>query len=296
MTTPDITIQAVPSFAILSPARPRPITEVPGPSLLRNLAERGAVLLRGFQVDLKGFAALVHGVSKRTTMDPARDWFAPGVQRVDSGTAAIGLHCENGTTPNPPDVVWFYCAVAARTGSQTTLCDGFDAWSRLAPSVRELFLKREVTFSRRVPEELWVPYLRHEHRALPEGPNIDQVVLDGLEWGRRGTRMTLDQGRNLLLEVTTPMVHATHFGTRLAWANSLLGPSYNYQPPIMTLDDGSPIPEWAMEEVQRATAPCISEIPWQDGDVIAIDNTRTMHGRRVITDSRRQLYTALSYI
>ena len=36
------------------------------------------------------------------------------------------------------------------------------------------------------------------------------------------------------------------------------------------------------------------EVPWQDGDILLVDNCRTMHGRRRIEDTRRTIYNALS--
>jgi hypothetical protein len=263
---------------------------------LQSLADHGAVLFRGFDVTLDSFSAFVKSVSKGTSIDPAREFFAPNVQLVDAGTDAVGLHCENGATPHVPDVVWFFCAVAPQVGSRTTLCDGYEVWVRLSCPVRELFLAHEVIYSRSVPEDFWVSYLRHEYPGLPEGRLIHQDLLDGLSLDMQGTRMVLGPDRNLTVHVKAPMVHPTRFGSRLAWANSLLGPSYNYQAPAITLDDGAPVPAWALDEIQEVTEACICEIPWTDGDVVAIDNTRSMHGRRAILDPKRRLFTALSYV
>lgn len=264
--------------------------------LFQHLAERGAVLFRGFDLDLERFSNLVRKVSSRTAMDPAREWLAPDVQMVDAGFDAVGLHCENGNTPSLPDVVWFYSARAAREGSQTTLCDGYRAWDALPPAVRDLFLRHDVIFRRKVPEARWVPYLRHESPALASVPLIDQAAVDRSVPDPERTRMTIQPDRTLQVEVRVPMVHPTRFGPRLAWANSLLGPSYNYEPPVVTLDDGSQIPAWAIDTIAQVTAACTVEVDWEDGDLIAIDNTRTMHGRRRILDPGRRLFTALSYL
>ncbi|BDU74536.1 TauD/TfdA family dioxygenase [Mesoterricola silvestris] len=273
----------------------QPILDVPE-ILFQHLARRGAVLFRGFDLDLDRFSALVHKVSRRTAMDPAREWFAPDVQMVDAGFDAVGLHCENGNTPSLPDLVWFFSARAARKGSRTILCDGYRAWDGLPPAVRDLFLAHDVIFSRKVPESLWARYLRHELPTLESFPLIDQAAVDRFIRDPVRTRMTIQPDRTLLVEVRVPMAHPTRFGDRLAWANSLLGPSYNYEPPVMTLDDGSSIPDWAVDSVAKVTAACTTEVDWEDGDLIAIDNTRIMHGRRKIEDPGRRLFTALSYL
>ncbi len=287
---------SAPGFDIIATEHGHSILDIPQTLLLRQLKRRGAVLFRGFRVDLGTFSAFVRKASHRTAIDPARAWFAPDVQRVDAGTAAVGLHCENGTTPRVPDVVWFYAAIAAREGSQTTLCEGRAVWYRLAPAVKRLFLDHQVLYERTVPEDLWTRYLQHEMPSLPEGSRLDQAQVDRFCASVPGTRMTVNLDRSLSVSVCAALAHPTRFSPRIAWANSLLGPSYNYQAPRITLDNGRPIPAWALEEITRVTDACTEAIPWQDGDVVAIDNTRTMHGRRKILDCRRTLYTALSYV
>jgi alpha-ketoglutarate-dependent taurine dioxygenase len=284
------------AFALITTPARRPITDVTRERLLEPLAERGAVLFRGFDVTLESFSALVEQVSKRTAIDPAREFFARHIQLVDAGTAAVGLHCENGNTPILPDVVWFYCAKAARRGSQTTLCDGQVVWDRLSTPVRELFERHRVTFARTVPEELWVRYVRHERPDLPADVVITQELVQRMFANMTGTEMIVQDDRSLHVKVTLPMVHSTRFDTRLSFANSLLGPSYNYQTPTIKLDNGEPIPASALTEIEEVTDRCTHDIPWQDGDVIAIDNTRVMHGRREIVDDQRKLFTALSFV
>ena len=78
-------------------------------ALQTELSQSGFALLRNPGQNIENFEQLVETSSIQTGIDPAREFFAKNVQLVDSGTDAIGLHCENGATPYVPHLVYFYC-------------------------------------------------------------------------------------------------------------------------------------------------------------------------------------------
>jgi hypothetical protein len=78
-----------------------------------------------------------------------------------------------------------------------------------------------------------------------------------------------------------------------AFANAILGPSHNYEPPVYTLDDGSVVTAGEIEALRDIAETCTVEINWQDGDVAVIDNTRVMHGRRAIKDQDRKQFIGM---
>ncbi len=262
--------------------------------LLDDLREAGHVLLRGFKPSLEDFNALVQKCSAKVTLDPARQFHGDVAQLVDSGKDAIGLHIENGATPYPPDLLWFHCVTAAQSGSQTTVCDGRRVWDRMDEPTRRLFFDNPVVFSRSVGEEQW-----------------RQFTAFSLGNGRRPADVTLDDLRGLAAQGSTTITPAENgavhysFETRAArpskwsdapvWANSIFGPSYNYETPVIHFADGREIPRDVLDEMARITEEVTEEIAWQDGDVVLIDNSRVMHGRRPITDSRRTIVNAQSF-
>lgn len=263
--------------------------------ILSELSTRGAVLFRGFDCDVEAFSQLVEDSSTRTSIDPAREFFAKNVQLVDAGLDAVGLHCENGNSPMQPDIVWFYCARAAKRGSQTTLCDGFSVWDDLRPETKALFADRQLTYSRTVPEHLWKKFVRHHVPSL-EHEEITEARLTELFAHIKGVAIRLKDDGSLELHASLPPAHPTRFSSRIAFANSLLGPSYNYERPRIRFEDGEDVPAWAMDDILTVTEKHTFGIDWADGDVIAIDNTRFMHGRHAILDTDRKLFTALSYV
>jgi hypothetical protein len=264
--------------------------------LMTAVADHGYVVLRGFDADPSSFSALVQSVSSRITLDPARKFAGGNVaQKIEAGLVPQGLHVENGATPWVPDLVWFYCETPARTGSQTTICDGLHVWDRLSERTRQLFLDNRITFARPMPEEKWKNLV---FRLLDGGKTVDEVDFEDL---LAVTDDDADVKYHLLPDGSvhykyfTHAAHTTLFGSDVVFANSILTPSVNYEPPVIEFEDGRPLDAMLMRQVIEATELETDEIDWHAGDVALVDNSRLMHGRRKIRDPRRSLYNAQSY-
>ena len=265
-------------------------------SLEQLLARHGVILLRGFDHDLDGFSDLVQHGSSRVTLDPARQYTGRHSQLVDAGYDEVGLHLENGNAPFLPDVIWFYCEVAASSGSQTTICDGERAIGYLSPATRAAFERQPVSFERTVPEATWRRYVCKE-LGLEGGPeSAGPEHLDRIESTVPGLSFMLNNDGSLRYSFSTPAIHPSRFSDAPAFANSLLGPSNNYEAPVIRFADGTAIDEATWQEIDAATARATRDIDWRHGDVAIVDNTRYMHGRRRIHDRARRIHNAQSYL
>jgi alpha-ketoglutarate-dependent taurine dioxygenase len=265
--------------------------------LLSLLAEAGFIVLRGFTADLGSFSGLVQRTSLRVSLDPARQFHGGKVaQKVDAGFDAVGLHCENGNNPFLPHLCWFFCEKAAKEGSQTTVCDGFSVWDALSASTRERFLAQPIQYSRNVEAAKWKTFVFHSLQGRKPLEQIEFSDLAAIYQGHQGASAELKPDGSIHYVYQVPAVHRTQFSERLAFANSILGPSYNYEKPKITFADGSPIPEQMLAEIADVTERCTENVEWQDGEVVLIDNTRVMHGRRAIKDPQRTIYNALSFL
>lgn len=285
-----------PGFSLVTADTNRSLETLARAELLARLAKSGTVLLRGFETDLGKFSELVDRITPKTAIDPARAFFAKNVQLVDSGTNEIGLHCENGTTPLVPNIVWFYCERAALSGSQTTLCDGAEVWKALSPEAKALLLANPVRFARNVKRELWTKYVKHHFAHLGAAEEISQKMLDDVFSPIKGAIARINENGSLFLAQSVFAAHPTFWSSEIAFANSLFTPSHNYEAPKITFDNGDEIPSWLLAECQEKATQLTTEIPWVSGDIILIDNTRVMHGRRRITDTNRKLFTALGFL
>jgi alpha-ketoglutarate-dependent taurine dioxygenase len=271
------------------------------------LGRYGYVVLRGFPCDVQGFSDLVRAHSSRISLDPARQFHDRDgkvlAQKVDAGLDAIGLHCENGNSPFWPDLCWFFCSRAPAVGSQTTVCDGAAVYRELSPGMRAALRAQDIVYTRSVGEALWKNYVRHASGA-DQGASNDAADTHAcfermlaLVDGNVNTQVELNADHSVTYSFRTPSIlERSRFSPGLpAFANSIFGPSFNYERPRITFADGTPLPEAmraALDEVcQRHTV----DVGWRDNDIVVIDNARVMHGRRRIEDTRRTIYNALSY-
>jgi len=278
----------------------RPLDTMEPRANIGRLTSTGYLVFSGFQVGLAGFSQFVLAHSSRVTLDPARVFHGGKVaQKVDAGYAALGLHLENGNSPFRPDLTWFYCERAAAHGSQTTVCDGYEVWQRASASARRQFEGEQIRYRRRVEESKWKSFVFHYLGSIRPSLRMEDIVVGdilALVKDDPATTITPHDDGSITYDFQTPAVHRTLFGDRIAWANSIFGPSYNYEAPLITFADGREIPVALLDEMRALTDDLTRDIVWQNGDVVMIDNTRVMHGRRAITDPDRTIFNALSYL
>lgn len=261
--------------------------------LKQKLKENGYVLLRGFHTDIEKFSALVNKTSSKTTLDPARVFHSENTQKVDAGTQAVGLHIENGVGPVIPDFCWFYCRLAPDKGSQTTVCDGKLVYQNLPAGIKEMFLKSAITYKRKLPEKIWKTYISHELNINSAEEEINETHLAGIRNGIPGldVKINADKTLDYSFRIKAILQHEEeHF-----FANSILGPSYNYEKPLILFDDGNLLSDSLKNNLEEITDQYTEDIDWEDGDIVMIDNKRVMHGRREIITDKREIFNALSF-
>ncbi|GGY76152.1 TauD/TfdA family dioxygenase [Pseudoduganella plicata] len=267
------------------------------------LGQYGYVILRGFPCDVQGFSDLVRAHSSRISLDPARQFHDKDgkvlAQKVDAGVDAIGLHCENGNSPFWPDLCWFFCTQAPAIGSQTTVCDGAAVFNDLAPQMRAALRAQDIVYTRRVGEALWKNYVRHAYTGGPEASDTPTCYARLLALANHGanTKVELHADDSVTYSFRTPAIleRSPFSPGRPAFANSIFGPSFNYEQPTIAFADGTPLSDEMRASLDAVCTRHTVNVGWQDNDIVVIDNARVMHGRRRIEDTRRTIYNALSY-
>lgn len=259
----------------------------------QRLIEQGWVLLRHEHYDVTSFSELMNGLCQRLTYDPARENITRQSQKVDAGTQAMGLHIENGSTPLPPDIIAFFSEKSASRGSQTTLCDGHEVWKNLPDSLKQQFAE-PMTISRYLPKPIWQKYVATALNIEHAG-QVGQQELQRFIQMVPGQRISLAQDEGVQYHLSMNMVRHDNLKGVPAFANTLLGPSYNYEKPRFYFADGSEISQDLLVELAERCEAQTSEIDWQDGDLVIIDNKRFMHGRReiMVPLEERKLYICM---
>lgn len=259
------------------------------------LERDGWALLRGFDTDMAGFSDLTAQICSKITFDPARDFSEKNTQKVDAGLGPIGLHIENGNTPVCPDIVAFYCTRAAFEGSQTTICDGREVFARFDAAQKSRW-SQPMTVKRTLPEALWKRYLANEHPAISHPDEVREEHILQFKAAIPGQDFAMRDDGGIDYMLTVSPVRPSTLSNGQGFANAILGPSHNYEPPIYTLADGSIVSPDEIEDLRALAERCTVEINWQDGDIAVIDNTRVMHGRRAIKDADRQLHIGMGRV
>lgn len=261
--------------APLSSASPRAVAAA--------LDASGMVALRDFAADLAQFDALAHTLSERAMPAPNRAPFPdhPCVHPANETGLPLAPHADHGTRPERlrPIATWFYCAVPSERDGETTLFDGTRVWSCLSPAARGILAERPILYTTRVRAEAW---------QAVAGGNAEMFCRHVRALG--GTP-TLRQDGDIDVAVTAPAVGRTRAGAAPAFVSSVsLAGTPGFESITVAFADGSAIPRELLGELRAALDECCELWPWRAGDVLVLDNSRFVHGRRGYDDRRRKLY------
>ncbi len=249
----------------------------------------GIILFRGFSINYEQMKAFAEKFSSRFVLDKDRPIVDPRnkfITLVDPGMHYVSPHCENANSPFRPDVVWFCCAVPAAQGGETLFWDGVRVWEEMSKELKDLFIAKKIKFLQKFPAADW-------KRFLGAGATIATVqkTLEGIE----GLSYRINPDQSVSLEYVCSAVVKTKYGNQNAFANSLIS-EYKNPRGVVTFEDGSSIPVAVINQIQEVMNRLTGVISWESGDLVMIDNSRYLHGRRSFTDTRRRIFSLLSYL
>ncbi|HKH43176.1 MAG TPA: amino acid adenylation domain-containing protein, partial [Thermoanaerobaculia bacterium] len=269
-----------------------------------KLALHGCLLFRGFEINtpprFESFAgALCHelfnenGEHPRTSItgNVYTPVFFPSDQH-------LLWHNENSFNHSWPMKIFFACARPADRGGETTIVDSREVFDRVDPAVREKFMRRGITYVRNYGQGLgldWRSVFQTDDRAVVE----DRCRANGMhfEW-KAGDRLRTESTRPAV--VRHPRTgELSWFNQAQHWHISCLDPATRESitalfaeedlPRSCYYGEGSPIEDSVMQDVlgiYREQEVCF---PWQEGDVMMLDNVLTAHGRNSFQGERKIL-------
>lgn len=262
----------------------RSVLDVDPAEILALYKAHGALLLRGFApevVDFRRFArtfcptSVFNESPGRRPIDPAFN-----IHTVDGGTGAFSLHPELSREPWKPDAAFFACFSAPSRGGETTICDGVALVRALPDAVRQGLADRRLLHIKGVwPAllEFWLGTREPTEAVLAAPPAWCPYRFGRMEG-------------EIVRYFTRPALHRPMFIDAPAFGNFLLFARFNNRNPAFPLlDDGQPVPEGWLQAIKATGDRLSAAIAWQPGDVLMLDNTRFMHGRRAILDSAERL-------
>ncbi|MDA5107870.1 condensation domain-containing protein, partial [Brevibacillus thermoruber] len=265
------------------------------PEIEELLTKYGVVRLRGFTIrSMDDFQNLVQSLS--TELLEYKERSTP--RRQVSGNVYtsteypedqhIPLHNENSYSSVWPMKIWFYCHTAAQVGGETPIGDSRKVYELIDPKIRETFERKQVMYVRNYGFGLDLPWqeaFQTNDRAEVEAYCRKQSI--EFEW--------IDENRLRTRQVRPAVSVHPKTGEKLWFNQAHLFHVSNLQPEVRHslaamfkeeelprnayYGDGTRIEEDVLESIREAYRQVSISFPWQQGDIMLLDNMLMAHGR-----------------
>lgn len=211
---------------------------------------------------------------------------------------SIFPHNEHSYNRTFPLKIFFFCCVPAATGGETPIADTRKILRRIDPRIIAAFLRSGYMYVRNFGDGFgvsWQTAFQQTEKAAVEAYCRRNDI--EYQW-KDGDRLKTSQVRRAIgihPRSGEPVWfnHATFFHVSTLGANlreSLMSQFEDGDLPNNTFyGDGLPIEPWVLENLRQAYLEELVVFPWQEGDVLMLDNMLTSHARRPYTGIRKVL-------
>jgi len=275
--------------------------------LAEILFSRGAILLRGFEVDRDSFGAVVDRLSGGRLDYVYRSTPRTGVaDRIFTATnypadREIPLHCEEAYQRNWPMLLAFYCELPAQEGGETPLADMRKVTSRIDPAVVQRFRQRGVCYVRNYLDGIdlpWTDVFQTESRADVERYCVAHDIQ--YDWRKDGVLRTAHVCQGTALhpksaeELWFNQAHLFHVSSLGAGVARDLIEIFGLEglPRNAVYGDGGEIAPEDLGMIRAAFDQERVTFRWQKNDILLLDNMQVAHGR-LRYSGRRSILVAM---
>lgn len=266
--------------------------DIPEADFIRAYKQHGAILLRGFSLDMDAFRALTSRYCAGSVFNesPDRELLdgAHNIQTVNFGVDPFPLHPELSREPWKPDICFFWCVNPPGRGGETTVCDGVEIVRKMPGDLFEAFRARRLVYTQRMAPQVCAYWLG--------SPNPDDDAMKSPREGCPYSFFRVPGG--VARTFSRPALHKPMFSDDLAFGNFILFARYYLKlPNFPAFDNNERIPDDLVQQVKEISDRLTAPVAWREGDVIVLDNTRFMHGRNAIVDAaERRIATYFGYL
>lgn len=268
-----------------------------------RLGESGGVLFRGFGIDsAERFEKLIAVFSGRLLDYTYRSTPRSVVSgRIYSSTEypahqTIPLHNENAYAHDWPMKIWFLSLQCASSGGETPIADSRRVYRRIPAEVRERFESKGVTYIRNYGSGFdlpWETVFQTESRTEVEGfCRASGIEFEWLPEGRLRTRQTCQATARH--PMTGEMVwfnqaHLFHISRLPSEVREAMLSVFGEDdlPRNVCYGDGSAISSEDLDLISDAYEGEKVTFPWQEGDVLLLDNMLAAHARNPFAGKRQ---------
>lgn len=214
----------------------------------------------------------------------------------------IPPHNEKSYDATWPMKLWFCCLQAAEKGGETPIYDSRRIWSRLSPSIQQQFKEKKVMYMRNYSEQLDLPWQKvfqtnekSEVEAYCGQHNISFEWLDGNRLRTRQVCQAVATHPKTGDTVWFNQAHLFHVSSLPTSIREVLLSSFAEEelPRNAYYGDGTAIELSVLEEIRGLYADEAVVFPWQEGDVVMVDNMLTAHARNPF-EGPRQIVVAMA--
>jgi alpha-ketoglutarate-dependent taurine dioxygenase len=268
-----------------------------------RLLRHGAILFRNFDVKtVSDFEKFIAATSKEVT--DYNDRSSPRSRLSESvytstdhpPDQSIFLHNENSYSSTWPLKIFFHCVTPALQGGETPIADCRGIFRRIDPSVRQLFIRKQVMYVRNFGDGFGLPW----QSAFQTN---DRKVVETF-CREAGIECEWKEGQRLRTRQVHPAIARHPYTGDVVWFNQAplfhltsLEPSVRAEltkefaeedlPINSYFGDGSVIEEWVLEELKNAYRQQQLVFPWRQGDILLLDNMLMAHGRMPYSGARK---------
>jgi alpha-ketoglutarate-dependent taurine dioxygenase/acyl carrier protein len=270
-----------------------------------ELLKHGAILFRDFNVtDVPLFERFA-----RTMTSSLVNYVEGSSVRVSMGDQLytsteyppelfISLHNELSYAHKWPGKIFFFCLQVPSHGGETPIADSRKVYSLLDSKTKEVFIQKEVKYLRNLKGKRgaglsWQSVFETTDRAFVE----EYCRQGGIEfsWKHDGALRTA-QVRPAV--ATHPVTGETVWFNQVdQWHPSNLGPAAARAmlavikeedlPINARYGDDSPLEQATLDEIREVFRQVTVSFPWQQGDVMLLDNMLVAHGRYPFSGARQ---------
>jgi alpha-ketoglutarate-dependent taurine dioxygenase len=298
------------TFGTVLEGRSTPLRAIKRDDLIATFKATGVVVLRGFGAKLDDFVWLTENLCHdfSTYRGGGFRWGPlnrdaignnPTLMTVTGSGQGwpIPLHGEMYYMKQRPTMLWFYCEQAPEQGGQTTVCDGEAALAALSPDTRGWLRQHNIKYVRDLTREEWpVTFQTDDADELAAICALNELQLTVHDDGSIVTEFVCPpivcprgSDREALVNSIVQM-YTTEWAFESGWIKKNMPQlPRDRSPMVVRTEDGAKIPSEIFEELKRVLESLTVNVDWETGDILLIDNTRVLHGRRQAGDSKRNI-------